>query len=117
VSSLKSVFERILAPDFVYILDDPEHLSEGRVLNKQEYIAYEASVGKNLNKYSTAEGRNLKVRAYGGDTAVSTGEFHVTGFDQKGKKFDRVSRFINVWVEHEGSWQAVVAQNTWSNKN
>lgn len=105
-----SALERILAPDLVYIADDPGHVNDGTMLSKQELIAFDE---KDSNKYSTAENRNVKVRVYGNDFAVSTGDYHVTGFDQNGKEFDRIARFTNVWVRRNGSWQVVAGHNTW----
>jgi uncharacterized protein DUF4440 len=109
-----SVLERLLAPDFVYIADDPEHLRNGSMMSKQEYIAYEARIGKETNTYTSAESRNMKVRVYGRDFAVSTGDFHVAGSDRNGNEFRRISRWMNIWVRRNGAWQAVAAQNTWT---
>lgn len=77
-----SVLERILAPDLVYIADDPEQLSDGTILSKQDLIAYDEN---NSYKHSTAENRNVKFRVYGNDFAVGTGDYHVTGSIKTGK--------------------------------
>lgn len=94
-----SVLRRIWAADFVYVE------ASGRVFNKEEGIA---DVSKITDKYTSAELTNFKVRVYGaGTVAVTIGDDREVGREKDGKAFDRKSRFTNVWVLQNGSWQCV----------
>jgi ketosteroid isomerase-like protein len=94
-----AVLRRIWAADFVYV--EPS----GRVFNKDEGIA---DVAKITDKTTSAELSNVKVRVYGtGTVAVVIGDDREIGRDKDGKAFDRKSRFTNVWVLQNGSWQCV----------
>lgn len=93
------VLRRIWTADFVYV--EPS----GRVFNKDEGIA---DVAKITDKTTSAELSNFKVRVYGaGTVAVVIGDDREIGRDKDGKAFDRRSRFTNVWVLQNGSWQCV----------
>jgi ketosteroid isomerase-like protein len=94
-----AVLRRIFAADFVYV--EPS----GQVFNKDEFIAL---VSKSTEKITSAEISNFKVRVYGaGSVAVTVGDFREVGRDKDGKSFDSKSRFTNVWVLRNGSWQCV----------
>jgi len=94
-----AVLRRIWAADFVYV--EPS----GRVFNKDEGIA---DLAKITDKTTSAELSNFKVRVYGaGTVAVVIGDDREIGRDKDGKAFDRKSRFTNVWVLQNGSWQCV----------
>ena len=99
-----SALDRILAADFLYTRED------GRATNKQEYIA---EVQNSTDVLSTAENRNVKLRAYGNEFAVATGDFYVAGTGKDGKDIDGISRWTNVSVKRNGSWQAVAGHNSW----
>lgn len=99
-----SMLDRILATDFLYTSDD------GRETNKQEYIA---DVQNSKDVLRTAENRNVKLRIYGSDFAITTGDFYVAGKDKEGKDIDGISRWTNVSVKRNGSWQAVAGHNSW----
>jgi ketosteroid isomerase-like protein len=47
-----------------------------------------------------------------GNTAVVTGINHVRGRDDKGKAFDRRSRFTDVFVKRDGRWLVLATQGT-----
>jgi ketosteroid isomerase-like protein len=92
-----NVLRRIWAPDFVYV--EPT----GRVFTKDEGIA---DVAKLTDKTVQAELSNFKVRLYGGgNVAVVVGDEREVGADKTGHPFDRKSRFTNVWVRQNGTWQ------------
>jgi ketosteroid isomerase-like protein len=94
-----AIFERIWAPDFVYV--EPS----GRRYNKAEGIA---DLKRGTDRHTTATASSIDVRVYGGGTvAVDIGDFREVGRDKEGKPFDRLSRFTNVWVLHDGAWQCV----------
>jgi len=93
-----SPLDRIWAPDFSYIGPD------GSVINKQEGIT---GFKKDTNTYTDFVISNFKVRLYKSDFAVATGDYKLTGNDKDGKEFERNSRFTNVWVRKNGTWQCV----------
>ena len=93
-----SLLKRIWAPDFAYVSPD------GSVFGKEQGIT---AVATDSSRFSSAENSNLKIRVYGGSTAVVVGDFHVTGRDKDDKPFDARSRFTNVWILKNGVWQCV----------
>lgn len=93
-----ALLKRIWAPDFTYVSPD------GSVFGKEQGIS---DVGKMNAKVSSAANSNLKIRVYGGSTAVVVGDYRVAGRDKDGKSFDARSRFTNVWVLRSGVWQCV----------
>ena len=94
-----SVFERIWAPDFVYV--EPS----GRQFTKAEGIA---DLKAGTDQVASTTANSIDVRVYGGGTvAVDIGHYRETGRDKDGKPFDRHTKFTNVWVLHDGAWQCV----------
>jgi ketosteroid isomerase-like protein len=98
-----SLLERIWAPDLSYIEAD------GSVFNKQEGIA---AVSKDTDIVTNAVVSNFKVRIYGKDFAVTSGDQAVEGRDKDGKEFRRKGRFTNVWVKQSGAWQCVAGHSS-----
>jgi len=94
-----SILERIWAPDFVYV--EPS----GHRFTKAEGIAALKAGGE---QHTVSQASSIDVRVYGGGTvAVDIGEYSEAGRTKEGKPFERKSRFTNVWVLHNGSWQCV----------
>ncbi len=90
--------ERILAPDFVHPLPC------GRFLTKSEQIAWAARRPQTMrSKHHFAE---LQVRLYG-DTGIVNGI--VVATDESGRVVHKTI-FTDVFVRHDGHWQAVNAQ-------
>jgi ketosteroid isomerase-like protein len=98
-----SPLERIWAPDYSYIEAD------GSVINKQEGIA---AVSKNTDTHTSAVVSNFKVRVFGKDFAVASGDYTDEGRDKSGKEFRRKSRFTNVWAKQNGAWQCVAGHSS-----
>jgi len=94
-----AVLRRIWAADFVYVE------ASGRVINKDEGIA---DVARITDKITSAELSNVKVRVYSaGTVAIVIAEYREKGRAKNGKAIDHKSRFTNVWVLLNGSWQCV----------
>jgi uncharacterized protein (TIGR02246 family) len=94
-----SIFERIWAPDFVYV--EPS----GRQFTKAEGIA---DLKAGTDQVASTTSNSIDVRVYGGGTvAVDIGHYRETGRDKDGRSFDRHTKFTNVWVLHDGAWQCV----------
>ena len=94
-----SILERIWAPEFVYV--EPS----GHRFTKAEGIAALAQGGE---QHTASEASSIDVRVYGGGTvAVDIGDYREAGRGRDGKPFERKSRFTNVWVLRNGTWQCV----------
>ena len=93
-----AVLQRIWAADFIYVLES------GETFDKTKGIADEA---KSTDKLTSATATNLRIRVYRGSAAVVIGDYEEIGRDKDGKAFDRKSRFTNVWVLRNGTWQCV----------
>ena len=92
------MLQRIWAADFIYVLES------GETFDKTKGIADEA---KSTDKLTSATATNLRIRVYRGSAAVVIGDYEEIGRDKDGKAFDRKSRFTNVWVLRNGTWQCV----------
>ena len=92
-----TVLQRIWSDDFIYVLES------GETFDKAKGVADEA---KSTDKMTSTAATNLKIRVYG-STAVVIGDYQEAGRDKDGKAFDRKSRFTNVWVLRNGTWQCV----------
>ena len=93
-----AVLQRIWADDFIYVLES------GETFDKAKGIADEA---KSTDKFTSTAATNLKIRVCGGLAAVVISDYQEVGKDKDGKAFDRKSRFTNVWVLRNGTWQCV----------
>jgi ketosteroid isomerase-like protein len=47
---------------------------------------------------------DVKVRVYGGDTAISTGHWKRASRDSEGKDTSASGRFTHIWVKQNGKW-------------
>jgi len=94
-----SVLERILAEDFVWVL-------EGRLLNKAQAVA-EAASGPGPFLSNTLDYVNIR---FFGDTAVAQGRETW----RKSRGAIRHGRFIwtDTWVRRNGCWQVVASQDS-----
>jgi ketosteroid isomerase-like protein len=96
-----SFFERVLAPEWTYVMID------GSVKDKSWYIqslqiAFDGDV--------TCELHELTARTFG-DIAIATGHYSVTGSWQ-GKDMSSHSRFTSVWRKLANGWQALTHNAT-----
>jgi ketosteroid isomerase-like protein len=96
-----SWFERNFADDFTGI-----DARDGSLNNKREEI----DSMKNLT-IDSEEVWDMNVRMEG-DTGIVTGVYRVRGKDDKGKAFDRTSRFTDLYVKRDGRWQVLSSQGT-----
>ncbi|HTL96085.1 MAG TPA: nuclear transport factor 2 family protein [Gemmatimonadaceae bacterium] len=100
VSGDSATLERILAPDFLH------PVFTGNILDKSEHIAFVAKHPRPASVHPRFE--RLDVRVYG-STAVATG---IVAATQDGTTGMRRTVFTDVFVERDGRWQAVSAQET-----
>ena len=96
----RAVLERILAPDFQH------PVAQGVVLDRDQHIAWAVTHPKSATRKAVFEA--LKVRVYG-NTAVATGMVRDANLDGSGA---RRTMFTDVFIERDGRWQAVSAQET-----
>ncbi len=102
VTNDRSVFERILAPDFVSTSRSGKFLG-----NRREYLAdweYEA--------VKSAVNSNMKVHIYANNVAVVTGIDTTRGTDKDGNEWMHQDRFTDTYIKRKGVWQCVAAQVT-----
>ena len=91
------VFDRLLAPGFVYTEDSG-------VMTRDDVIA--SATGEDTTTWAGNE--DMKVHDFG-DTQLVTGVLHVKGHS-KGAPFDRRYAFTDTWQNRGGTWQLIGAQ-------
>ena len=102
VTNDRSVFQRIIAPDFV------ETSRSGKFLgNRQQWLADWEYEG-----IKSATGSDMQVHIYADNVAVVTGIDTTVGTDKDGKDWTHQDRFTDTWVKRNGVWQCVAAQVT-----
>ena len=102
VTNDRSVFQRIIAPDFV------ETSRSGKFLkNRQEWLADWEYEG-----IKSATGSDMQVHIYADNVAVVTGIDTTGGTDKDGTDWTHQDRFTDTWVKRNGVWQCVAAQVT-----
>lgn len=93
----RAVFERMLAPKFIYT-EDSTTVDRATLLR-----------GIFTDVVTEAHNDSMEVHAFG-NTAVVTGWLVVKGTAKDGP-FDRRYRFTDVWMPRSGSWQIVAAHD------
>jgi ketosteroid isomerase-like protein len=94
------VFNRLLAPGFVYTEND-------QMMNRAAVIH---AVVAGPDTITAAHNEQMQVHRYGPVTAVVTGWLVVRGRNA-GREFARRYRFTDTWVKRGGRWQIVAAQD------
>lgn len=92
------MFERLLAPGFVYTEDSS-------VVSRADVVA--SATGEDTATWAANEG--MKVHDFG-DTQIITGVLHVKGRNKSGP-FDRRYSFTDTWQRQDGEWQLIGAQD------
>jgi ketosteroid isomerase-like protein len=97
-----SKLDRLLSNDLVYthatgIIDDK--------------VTYIEKLKSKRQKYDGIVHSNIRVKAFGGHTAVLTARMRMHGTNQSGA-FDDQLLMIHVWVKMNGAWQLVAHQTT-----
>ena len=95
-----ALFEKLLAPKFVYTEDD-------KLMRRAEVIK-EITTG--TDTVTAARNEGMEVHEYGATTAAVTGWLIVEGRG-KGGPFTHRYRFTDTWVKRKAGWQIVVAQD------
>lgn len=95
-------FERIEAEEFIFT--DPA----GNVSNKRQDLAGEKDCRKSDAKYDIDD---TDVRLYP-TSAVVTGRVTITRKDKEGKVITRKSRFTDVFVWRDATWQLVAGHSS-----
>ena len=94
------LFEKLLAPKFVYTEND-QLMSRADVLH---------DVAEGSDRVSAAHNEGMVVHEYGPTTAVVTGWLIVSGRGKSGA-FTHRYRFTDTWVKGGEGWQIVAAQD------
>ena len=96
----RALFEKLLAPKFVYTEDD-KLMSRADVLHE---------VAEGNDRVTVAHNEGMVVHEYGPTTAVVTGWLIVSGQGKSGA-FTHRYRFTDTWVKGSQGWQIVAAQD------
>ncbi len=94
-----AVFQRLLAPGFVYTEDD-RTMTRDQVLHE---------VGSGSDTVTAAHNEEMQVHRFG-PTAIVTGWLVVQGRGAEGA-FDRRYRFTDTWVKRRNRWRIAGAQD------
>jgi ketosteroid isomerase-like protein len=94
--------ERLLSTDLVY------NHANGVIDDKASYIA---KIKSGRQKYAGIEHSNIRIKVFGGDTAVLTARMRMHGTNPNGP-FDDQIIMMHVWVKAGGSWHLVGHQTT-----
>jgi hypothetical protein len=96
----RALFEKLLAPKFVYTEND-QLMSRADVLHE---------VSEGSDRVTAAHNEGMVVHEYGPTTAVVTGWLVTSGKGKSGA-FNHRYRFTDTWVKGDQGWQIVVAQD------
>lgn len=96
----RALFERLLAPKFVYTENDQ--------LSRRSAVLHDVAEGSDTATSARNEG--MEVHLFGPTTAVVTGWLVVRGRGTGGPFLHRY-RFTDTWVKGRGGWQIVAAQD------
>ena len=96
----RAIFEKLLAPKFVYTEND-------KLMSRAEVIH---EVAEGADRVTAARNEGMMVHEYGPTTAVVTGWLIVDGRG-KGGAFTHRYRFTDTWVKGASGWQIVAAQD------
>jgi hypothetical protein len=94
------LFEKLLAPKFVYTEND-------KLMSRAEVIH---EVAEGSDRVTSAHNEGMVVHEYGPTTAVVTGWLIVSFQGKKGAYTNRY-RFTDTWVKASQGWQIVAAQD------
>jgi hypothetical protein len=96
----RALFEKLLAPKFVYTEND-QLMSRADVLHE---------VSEGSDRVTAAHNEGMVVHEYAPNAAVVTGWLIVDGTG-KGGAFKHRYRFTDTWVKGDKGWQIVAAQD------
>ena len=96
----RALFERLLAPGFVYTENDK--------LSQREAVLHEVADGSDT--VTAAHNEGMVVHRYGPTTSIVTGWLIVRG-RSGGKPFLHRYRFTDTWLKGSAGWQIVAAQD------
>jgi ketosteroid isomerase-like protein len=91
----------LMASELIYIAQD------GAVMNKASYME---TVKSSREHFAHVTTESMQVRIYG-RSAIATGIYLESGTNN-GKSFTRKERFIDTWVNRDGSWVCIASQST-----
>ena len=95
-----ALFEKLLAPKFVYTEDDK--------LMRRADVLKEITAG--TDTVTAARNEGMEVHQYGATTAAVTGWLIVEGRGKNGP-FTHRYRYTDTWVKRKAGWQIVVAHD------
>jgi hypothetical protein len=96
----RALFEKLLAPKFVYTEND-------KLIRREELIK---EIASGTDTVTAARNEGMEVHQYGATTAAVTGWLIVEGRGKDGP-FSRRYRYTDTWVKRKAGWQIVVAHD------
>jgi len=96
----RALFEKLLAPRFVYTEND-QLMSRADVLHE---------VSEGSDRVTAAHNEGMVVHEYAPNAAVVTGWLVTSGTGKSGA-FNHRYRFTDTWVKGDSGWQIVAAQD------
>jgi hypothetical protein len=95
-----ALFDKLLAPKFVYTEDD-------KLMGRADVLK---EITSGTDTVAAARNEEMEVHQFGGSTAVVTGWLIVEGRGKAGP-FTHRFRFTDTWVKRKKGWQIVAAQD------
>jgi hypothetical protein len=95
-----ALFEKLLAPKFVYTEND-------KLMRRTEVLR---DISSGSDTVTAAHNEGMEVHQFGATTAAVTGWLVVEGRGSAGA-FTHRYRFTDTWVKRKAGWQIVVAQD------
>jgi ketosteroid isomerase-like protein len=105
----RSFYERVLAADFTHTSHTGAFKTRAEFLAEDKFREKGAAAG-GRTRYDAYD-VDLAIRIYG-DTAVVTGRTSPRGRSSSGQPISGRYRYVRIWVNREGRWQAVAFQGT-----
>jgi ketosteroid isomerase-like protein len=106
----RAFYERVLADDFTHTSHAGVFKTRTEFLAENKF-AEKGDSGTGRTRYDAYDVDDLAVRIYG-DTAVVTGRTSPRGRTAQGQPITGQYRYLRVWVQRQGRWQAVAFEGT-----
>ena len=101
----------MLAADFTHTSHSGKFKTRAEWMAENKFEDPQGKPQPGRTAYEALEVEDLAVRIYG-ETAVVTGRSIPKGRTTKGEPIRGQYRFLRVWVQRDGRWQAVAFQGT-----
>ena len=111
VAGDRGLFDRVLAGDFTHTSHSGQFKTRAEWMAEDKVDSRQGTPPAGKATYEAFDVDDLAVRIYG-ETAVVTGRSTPKGRNAKGEPMRGQYRFLRVWVQRDGRWQAVAFHGT-----